>query len=69
MSRRRGHARRSAQSGRSLVTLNGTYRKRTNFRGHKISWVKFSRGLVFVGKEQHIVITVANSSCAQICVC
>ena len=27
------------------------YRKRTNFRGHNISWVKFLRGLIFVGKS------------------
>ena len=25
-----------------------TYRRRTNFRGHNISWVKFSRGQIFV---------------------
>ena len=27
------------------------YRKRTYFRGHNISWVKISRGLIFVGKS------------------
>ena len=25
------------------------YRRRTNFHGHNISWVKFSRGQIFVG--------------------
>ena len=27
------------------------YCKRTNFRGHNISWVKVSRGFIFVGKS------------------
>ena len=28
-----------------------SYRKRTNFCGHKILWVKFLRGLIFIGKS------------------
>ena len=31
--------------------INITYRKCTNFCGHNISWVKSSRGLIFVGKS------------------
>ena len=27
------------------------YRKRTNFHGYNISWVKLSRGLILVGKS------------------
>ena len=27
------------------------YRKRTNFCGHNISWIKFLRGLIFMGKS------------------
>ena len=27
------------------------YRRRTKFHGHNISWVKFTMGLIFVGKS------------------
>ena len=30
------------------------YRKHTNFRGDNISLVKFSRGLIFVGKSSQM---------------
>ena len=36
------------------VELDGIghqYRKRTNFRDHNISWVKFLWGLIFMGKS------------------
>ena len=32
-----------------LCRLIKAYRRRTNFCGHNISWVKFSRGQIFVG--------------------
>ena len=41
-------------SGRQMCTkrcISSFYRKCTNFRGHNISWVKFSRVLIFVGKS------------------
>ena len=41
------------------------YCKHTNFHGHNISWIKFSRGLIFVGLKQPTVIAVANSSYVQ----
>ena len=33
------------------LAMHHVYRKHTNFHGHSISWVKFSRGLLFVGKS------------------
>ena len=33
----------------ALLQIALQYRRRTNFRGHNISWVKFSRGQIFVG--------------------
>ena len=35
---------------KGILYVQYVYRKHTNFCGHNISWVKFSRGLIFVGK-------------------
>ena len=40
-----------AQQQLNGATRKKAYCKRTNFHGHNNSWVKFSMGLIFVGKS------------------